>query len=58
METEKLNSIRQGIESLARTAETLASEADDFPAVLQNTKRLSALHPHDGNGIGSSHHEP
>ncbi len=42
METEKLNRIRQRVEDLARTAEALASEAEEFPAVLQNTKRLSA----------------
>jgi len=42
LETEKLNKIRQSVESLAKTAETLASEADEFPAVLQNTRRIKA----------------
>ena len=42
METEKLEKIRQSVESLAKTAETLASEANEFPAILQNTKRLNA----------------
>jgi DNA invertase Pin-like site-specific DNA recombinase len=42
LETEKLNRIRQSVEDLAKTAESLTSDADDFPAVLQNTKRLSA----------------
>jgi hypothetical protein len=42
LETEKLNRIRQSVEDLAKSAETLISDADEFPAVLQNTKRLSA----------------
>ncbi|MCG6877767.1 MAG: hypothetical protein LJE96_01205 [Deltaproteobacteria bacterium] len=42
METEKLEKIRQSVESLAKTAETLVSEADGFPAILQNTRRLKA----------------
>ncbi len=42
METEKLNNIRRDVERLAKTAKTLASEADSFPAILQNTRRLEA----------------
>ena len=42
METEKLEKIRQSVEKLAETAETLLSEADEFPAILQNTRRLKA----------------
>ena len=42
METEKLNRIRRSVESLTKTAEILASEADDFPAIFQNTQRLKA----------------
>ena len=42
METKKLEKIRQSVERLAETAETLASEADEFPAILQNTRRLKA----------------
>jgi len=42
LEAEKLEKIRQSVESLARTAETLVSEADEFPAILQNTRRLKA----------------
>jgi hypothetical protein len=42
LETEKLDKIRQSVESLAKTAETLAFEANEFPAILQNTRRLEA----------------
>lgn len=42
MEREKLEKIRQSVESLAKTAEALVSEADEFPAILQNTLRLKA----------------
>ena len=42
METKKLEKIRQSVEELAETAETLVSEADEFPAILQNTRRLKA----------------
>jgi len=42
LETEKLEKIRQSVEGLAKTAETLAFEADEFPAILQNTRRLKA----------------
>ena len=42
METKKINKIRQSIETLSKTADILVSEADEFPAILQNTRRLKA----------------
>ncbi len=42
METEKLNRLRRNVENLTKTAEILASDADDFPAIYQNTQRLKA----------------
>jgi hypothetical protein len=42
LETEKLKRIRLSMENLALSAETLASEADGFPAIMQNTQRLKA----------------
>ena len=42
METERIDKIRQGVETLAQNAELLASNADGFPAIMQNTQRLKA----------------
>jgi len=42
LETEKINKIRQSIETLSQTADILISEADEFPAILRNTRRLNA----------------
>jgi len=42
LETKNLDRIRQSVEGLAKTAETLSLEANEFPAILQNTRRLKA----------------
>jgi hypothetical protein len=42
LETDKINKIRQDMETLAQNAELLALEADGFPAISQNTQRLMA----------------
>ncbi len=42
METKSLNKIRRRLDLLSETAESLLSEADGFPAISQNTKRLKA----------------
>ncbi len=42
MEREKLETIRQKVERLSKDAESLRSEANDFPAILRNTRRLEA----------------
>ena len=42
METERLDEIRESVEKLTRAAETLLSQADGFPSLQQNTKRINA----------------
>ena len=42
METEKINKIRESMENLSQNADILASNADGFPAIMQNTQRLKA----------------
>lgn len=42
METEQLDGIRESVANLARDAETLLNQADGFPSIQQNTKRVKA----------------
>ena len=42
METEKIDKIRESMENLSQNADILASHADGFPAIVQNTRRLKA----------------
>lgn len=42
METEKISKIRESMENLSQNADILASDADGFPAIVQNTQRLKA----------------
>ncbi len=42
METEQLEDIRKSVADLTRDAETLLIQADGFPSIQQNTKRVKA----------------
>jgi hypothetical protein len=42
LETEKIDKIRESMENLSQNADILASNADGFPAIIQNTLRLKA----------------
>ena len=42
METEKIDKIRESMENLSQNADILVSDAEGFPAIVQNTQRLKA----------------
>jgi hypothetical protein len=42
METGKLDRIRESVENLTKASETLLAQADGFPSLEQNTKRIQA----------------
>jgi hypothetical protein len=42
LETEKIDKIRESMENLSQNADILVSDAEGFPAIVQNTQRLKA----------------